>query len=247
VTVVFVHGNPETAAIWTPLIEQLGRADVLTLSPPGFGAPVSEEFGATSDDYLHWLVAEVEQLDSPVDLVGHDWGAGHVQRLAATRPDLIRSWCSDIAGSADPAYVWHDQAQVWLTPGAGEEAVARMMGAPAAAKVQMFLGRGMTRAAAESCAAAAGPEMGRCILTLYRSAAQPAMTRWGAELEQAERQPALVIIATEDDFTGGPELARRSADRFGAQVAELEGLGHWWMLQDPVRGAAALEAFFSGL
>ena len=48
--VVLVHGNPETAAIWQPLIEVLGVADVETLSPPGFGAPVPDGFGATADE-----------------------------------------------------------------------------------------------------------------------------------------------------------------------------------------------------
>ena len=42
-----------------------------------------------------------------------------------------------------------------------------------------------------------------------------------------------MIIATDDHYTGGKELAMRSAERFGARVAVLEGLGHWWMLQDP--------------
>ena len=78
--------------------------------------------GRRSDDYLAWLVGELEALDGPIDLVGHDWGGGHVQRLAATRPDLIRSWVTDIAGAADPDYVWHDLAQVWQTPGDGEAA-----------------------------------------------------------------------------------------------------------------------------
>ncbi|MDT5218539.1 MAG: hypothetical protein QOF15_644, partial [Mycobacterium sp.] len=36
-TVVLVHGNPETAAIWGPLVDALGRKDVVRLSPPGFG------------------------------------------------------------------------------------------------------------------------------------------------------------------------------------------------------------------
>ena len=108
----------------------LGRDDVVALSPPGFGAPVADGFGATSDDYLAWLVAELEALDGPIDLVGHDWGGGHVQRLAATRPDLIRSWVTDIAGAADPEYVWHDMAQVWQTPGDGEAFVEAMMTMP---------------------------------------------------------------------------------------------------------------------
>ena len=41
-TLVLVHGNPETAAIWDDLREQLGRDDVIALSPPGFGAPVPD-------------------------------------------------------------------------------------------------------------------------------------------------------------------------------------------------------------
>lgn len=46
-TVVFVHGNPETSAIWGPLTAVLGRDDVVLLSPPGFGAPLPDGFGAT--------------------------------------------------------------------------------------------------------------------------------------------------------------------------------------------------------
>ena len=42
-------------------------------------------------------------------------------------------------------------------------------------------------------------------------------------------------------------LARRSAERFGAEVAVLEGLGHWWMLQDPEAGATALRGFLDRL
>ena len=32
-TVVLVHGNPETDAIWGPLVDALGRDDVVRLSP----------------------------------------------------------------------------------------------------------------------------------------------------------------------------------------------------------------------
>ena len=34
---VFVHGNPETPAIWDQLFAHLTRKDVIALSPPGFG------------------------------------------------------------------------------------------------------------------------------------------------------------------------------------------------------------------
>jgi pimeloyl-ACP methyl ester carboxylesterase len=246
-TVALVHGNPETAAIWDELRAHLGRVDVVCLSPPGFGAPAPAGFGATSDDYVAWLAREVEKLPGPVDVVGHDWGGGHVMRLACERPDLIRSWTTDIAGGFDPEYVWHDFAQVWQTPGAGEAAVAAMMSAPRADRVAQLTGLGMSKAAAESCAAAANADMGRCILALYRSAAQPAMREFGKQLPKARARPGLVIVATEDPFTGGEVLARRSAEKAGAKVAMLPGLGHWWMCQDPAKGAEVLREFLDGL
>jgi pimeloyl-ACP methyl ester carboxylesterase len=245
--VVFVHGVPEAAAIWTPLLAELGRDDAITLSPPGFGAPVPDGFGATSDDYLAWLTGELAGISGPVDLIGHDWGAGHVSRVAATRPDLIRSWCIDLAGIFDPEYAWHDLAQAWQTPEVGEQTVSAMFSGTADELAAGYVGLGMTPEAAQACAAAAGPEMGRCILALYRSARQPKLTEWGQQLEAAPRRPLLVINATEDGYVGGPELAHRNAVRLGAEEVVLDGLGHWWMLQDPARGATALGGFLARL
>jgi len=245
--VVLVHGNPETEAIWNDLRQHLARKDVVTLSPPGFGAPVADGFGAKSDDYVDWLVNEVQALEAPVDLVGHDWGGGHVARLACTRPELIRSWTIDIAGCFDPEYVWHDRAQVWQTPEAGEAAVARMAAMPLADRVAQFESLGMSAEIAGHVAAATNAAMGRCILALYRSAKQPAIMEWGKALPAAKARPGLVIIATEDHYAGGEVLARRSAERAGARVAMLEGLGHWWMCEDPRRGADVLNEFFGTL
>src|SRR6476620_12790490 len=123
-TAVFVHGNPESAAVWSPLLAELDRVDAVTLSPPGFGVPVPEGFGATANEYLAWLVAELEAIGEPVDLVGHDWGANHAFRVACARPDLLRSWCTDTAGTFAADYVWHEATQAWRTRGEGEAAVA---------------------------------------------------------------------------------------------------------------------------
>jgi pimeloyl-ACP methyl ester carboxylesterase len=243
VTLVLVHGNPETAAIWDGLRAELGRDDVVTLSPPGFGAPVPPGFGATMAEYVTWLVAELERLPGPLDVFGHDFGGVHVAGVAVARPDLLRSWGSDIAGCLAPEYVWHDLAQVWQTDGDGEAAVGAAAAAPVEARANRFTGLGMTPAAARSCAEAFDAEMGRCILALYRSARQPAMADLGRALERAARRPVLVVVPPEDGYTGGPPLARATAQRIGAEVAELDGLGHWWMMQDPGRGAAALRQF----
>jgi len=133
---VFVHGNPETIAIWNELVPRLSRTDIVRLSPPGFGAPVPAGFTAKADEYREWLARELQTIGEPIDLVGHDWGGLHVIRIAMERPELVRSWASDAAGGFDPDYVWHGLAQVWQTPDAGEQAIAQRLSMDVDARAQ---------------------------------------------------------------------------------------------------------------
>ncbi|MGO9380905.1 MAG: alpha/beta fold hydrolase [Mycobacterium sp.] len=243
-TVVLVHGNPETDAIWGPLVDALGRDDVVRLSPPGFGAPLPEDFPATYLAYRDWLERELARVDGPVDLVGHDWGGGHAVTAVMHRPELVRSWASDALGLFDPDYVWHDLAQVWQTPGDGELLVDTMLGGTVGDRADRMTALGLPMDIAASIAMAQGPEMGRAILSLYRSARQPAMAEAGRALGNAVARSGLSLLATEDPYIGPAENRRRAADRAGARTEVLDGLGHWWMVQDPARGAEALTRFW---
>lgn len=246
-TIVFVHGNPETPVVWEPLLEELGRDDVVLVSPPGFGAPLPDDFSLTPVGYRDWLEAELSRFEEPVDLVGHDWGGGHVVNLVMHRPDLVRSWVSDVLGIFDVDYVWHDLAQVWQTPGAGEELIESMLGGTATDRAARLAGVGIPAATAAKLAAGQDDSMGRAILALYRSAAQPAMAEAGRNLEKAAQRPGLAILAGEDHMVGSDEMRRRAAGRAGARVEVLDGLGHWWMLEDPARAALALTRFWGTL
>src|ERR1700739_3496994 len=201
-TVVLVHGNPETEAIWGPLVDALGRNDVVRLSPPGFGAPLDDDFPATYLAYRDWLERELAQVDEPIDLVGHDWGGGHVVNAVMHRPELVRSWASDSVGLFDPDYVWHDLAQVWQTPGDGEELVNTLLGGSVGDRAERMASFGIPMDIATSMAPAQGPEMGRAILLLYRSARQPAMAEAGRALESAAARPGLSLLATDDPYIG---------------------------------------------
>ena len=84
--------------------------------------------------------------------------------------------------------------------------------------------------------------MAASILDLYRSAVDVGK-EWGPDFRDIPR-PGLVVIPSEDPFLSA-DGARSGAERAGAQTADLDGLGHWWMLQDPGRGARLLEDFWA--
>lgn len=93
-TVVLVHGAPETSEVWNPLRKKL-RHETIALSLPGFGSARPAEFTGTKDAYAEWLVSSLARLDKPVDLVSHDFGALLTMRLAtAFDCPSLRSWNS---------------------------------------------------------------------------------------------------------------------------------------------------------
>ena len=241
---VFVHGNPETDAVWTPLFEALDRDDLIALSPPGFGAAVPLGWTATVGEYVEWLTNELAAISGPIDLVGHDWGAGHVLGFLLEGPERVRSWCVDLIGITHRDYVWHDNALEWQDPDRGEAAIERWVAAPKGDLVGLYQAAGMTLDAARSAAEAVDAGMGECVLRLYRDAAQPRMAYLGEGIEVLSARPGMSINAERDTYVGTDGQAEEMASRCAATVAYLEGVGHWWMCEDPAQAAVVLEDFW---
>lgn len=247
--IAFVHGVPETSAIWGALVEELesrGMGDIHLLTPPGFGAPVPQTFEPIQSNYRDWLIAELEALGGNVDLVGHDWGAGHVYGALEARPDLIRSWATDSAGLMHADYGWHDMAQAFQTPDVGEQAVAALFEGTLADRAAMLTGFGVPSDTAELVSAGQNEEMARCILALYRSAVQPAMADLSRRLAESEQRPGLIFHPTEDHFAGTQQMYTEVATTLGAELVTLQGFNHWWMFGEGAAiGADALIAHWS--
>lgn len=242
-TVVLVHGVPETPALWDGLRRELRRPDVVALHLPGFGRPRPDDFESTKEEYVEFVVDELERLaGEPVDVVGHDWGGGMVVRLVSIRPDLVRSWVTDAAGLGSPGFAWHDFAKVWQTPGEGEQFFEAQLAASLADRGAVFETFGVPRGDALRMAGWIDETMADSILTLYRSAVDVA-TEWSPAFRDIPA-PGLVVVPSEDPFLVG-DVARDGAARAGARVAALSGLGHWWMLQDPAGSARLLESFWA--
>ena len=233
----FVHGVPDTARLWDPIRSFLSRTDVVAHNMPGFDAPLPDGFGATNNEYAAWLIARIEEIGERVDIVGHDWGSRLVQRIVFLRPDLIRTWTCGGAPQ-DPEYVWHATAQIWQTPGAGEELMERMTPDVIAATLAP---QGLGEEAAREVASHVDDLMKDCILKLYRSA-KNVSTDWQAL--EGDYGPGLVIWGADDPYSS-PDFGSRIAGRTGAKSVTLEGCQHWWPSERPKEVAALLEELWA--
>ena len=234
---VLVHGVPDTAQLWDAVRARLSRADVVTPALPGFASPVPAGFDATKEAYVAWLVAEIEAIGEPVDLVGHDWGSLLVQRVVSTRPDLIRTWSAG-AGTVDRDYVWHDLAQLWQTPEVGEQIMEAMAGDALADALAEQVGR----AQALEVASRVDATMKDCILRLYRSAAG-GFGAWHDAVDAISR-PGVVFWGADDPYVTS-EFGERLAARTRARLVMFADSGHWWPVTKAPEVAAALETLWA--
>lgn len=241
-TKVLVHGVPETSAVWDALVHELrsqGVANIVRLSPPGFGAPTPAGWGATVVEYRDWLLGELAQIDGPIDVVAHDWGAGMLFAALSAKPQVVRSWAADCVGLMHPDYVWHPSATEWQTPEVGEQAVAGLVALADHDFIAIFGSLGMTPDIAAQVRRGVNSEMAQCILALYRDAAQPRMAELGKQFIAAAPANGLVIVAPNDHYAGPVDTMVHVGRQVHATSATIEAAGHWWMCEQP-RVAASL-------
>jgi len=91
---VYVHGLGGSSHNWTDLAEALrGLVDGMAVDLPGFGASPPPAGGDYSiDAHTQAVAGLIEHLGAgPVHLFGNSMGGAVSTRLAATRPDLVRT------------------------------------------------------------------------------------------------------------------------------------------------------------
>lgn len=232
-TAVLLHGNPDTYRVWDDVRVRLGDVPCVALNLPGFGCPIPEGFNATKEEYVDWVIAQLRRQPGPVHLVGHDWGSLLTQRVAAIRPDLVRSWAG--GGATVRTFKgWHDLARIWQTPGAGEAWMASLdVDAMAAVLVQ----RGVPSDYARNAADRMDALMKECILKLYRSALEVG-TEWEDDLAHIT-SPGLILWGELDPLRRAGSIDA-SCDESSARTLVFAGCGHWWPIQRPSETAAAL-------
>lgn len=231
---VFIHGVPDTYRVWDQVRGHLSRTDTIALSLPGFGSPLPDGFSAAKEDYVDWIIKELEQQPAPVDLVGHDWGCLLVVRVASLRPDLVRTWAAG-GGPVSKDYKWHELARIWQTPGAGEEWVA---GFDAAQLRQQLVEYDLPADCAAETASHVDRRMLDCILRLYRSAVTVG-SEWQPGLANITA-PGLVLWGISDPACPVAFADALGRDAKAQRVLKLD-TGHWFPQQKPMNVAQALE------
>jgi pimeloyl-ACP methyl ester carboxylesterase len=210
--ILWVHGVPDSADLWTPFLE---RAGGIAVDLPGFGeSGKPAEWPYSAAGYGRFLNRFLDHLGiERVRLVAHDWGAvalalgERVERLVAI--DVV---------PFVPEHRWPWFARAWRTPVLGE----LTMGFTGAFMLRRLGGLSADHAAAVMRHFDHGTQ--RAILKLFR--AEPA---WPALGEI--RASALVLWGERDRFLP-PSLAGTVAGALGgpAAVETIPEAGHWpWM------------------
>ena len=244
-TVVFVHGMPETREIWSPLREILdGEAVAL----PGFGAARPEGFTGTKDAYAEWLGEMLKGVEEPVDLVGHDLGALLTMRVASALDVPLRSWAVDVANIFHPRFAWPERVRNLQTPGIGEEMLQAARDVDPddpRSTASRLIERGVPRDLAMAMGAAHDEVMSRSILDFYRSAVPNVGASWWKDLPGPARSRGLVLLLP--DPPAAEAMSLEVAERLGAETARLDDLDHCWMAEAPQVVAPVMERFWSSL
>lgn len=240
---LFVHGVPDSPAIWKPVLAELGLDPALTHVPglPGFRSPAPPAFGSTKDEYAQWLLGEVEKLHAahgPIDVVGHDWGALLAMRAASLRPELFRTWTVSNA-VIDPEYRGHRVARMWHTPVVGEFVMlVTTAGALGRALEQSGIPHDVAVEEAEQWRAGFAS---RSILRLYRSA--DGLRFHGPWVDDLVRLPprGLLVWGRHDPYVH-LSVAERFSRQRGFPLEVIEDAGHWAIAQRPAEVARRLRA-----
>lgn len=254
--VLLVHGFPESWWVFSKLIPLLSKHHrVFAVDLRGFGDSATatpEHDSATAAQDLRDLIAHLNV--GPVHLTGQDISGSTTFRVAATHPELVRSYTgietalpgfgAELLADVTHGGAWH--IGVLAAPGipdmllAGRErafladyAIPLLTAVPGAFTDADIDELTRTYARPHAFAGAAG---------LYRS-----LLAEGEELRKLAdpklTMPVLAVAGLSADFT--PSTLRQVATE--VTTVHVDEIGHYVAMEAPEQLAAALRAFYAGV
>jgi pimeloyl-ACP methyl ester carboxylesterase len=234
--VVFLHGNPGSAADWTGLVEQVGEfSRAVAVELPDFGQTVAAPgFDHKVTSYAGFFGDALRALGiRRARLVLHDFGGPIGLAWAVRHLEMVSAVCLINTGVL-AGYKWHRTARAWQTPVLGELLQAVTTRPAFRRAVSSAEPRGLPREFLDEMYDNYDRRTRAAVLRLYRSG-----RKVGRDAKQmvdrfAEADlPALVIWGAGDPYIG-VEFAEKQKDAFpSARVVVLPESGHWPMVDDP--------------
>ncbi|GAB4545505.1 MAG: alpha/beta hydrolase [Anaerolineae bacterium] len=234
IPMLFLHGSPDTHAMWLPVIERLGNT-VRAVAPdlPGFGqATLPKGFSLGLDHFAEVIRGILDQLSisEPVILAGTDFGAHYGLAFAVKYPERVRGIVMSNA-TFFRDYQWHSFAKLYRVPLLGELMLNTTPKIIMKKALKRFAPALPNAYIAESYATGFGsPSVRKAILRMYREREPQHFIGWDDQLAALMKQkPTLILWGDKDPFA-----AKHFAERFGVrEVYHFAEYSHWLPLEAP--------------
>ena len=239
--IVFLHGNPDTHAVWSSTVAKLTGMRCIAPDLPGFGAtraPEDFDFSLESQgEFVRGLVSALE-LDR-FHLVVHDVGGPYGLAFASLHPARLQS-LTIFNTIFSPDYRWHAWARVWRTRGLGELSL-KILNRPLFVRELRRGSPTMPREYADFAYDEINDHSKRMVLRWYRAMNPEVWLGWDTRLRATTAQvPTQVLWGDLDPF-----IQPRFAEGFGGTVRHVSDRGHWLMVEHPEFAATEIGTFVS--
>lgn len=252
--VVFLHGVPDSAHTWEPLIEGLS-ANFRCIAPDlhGLGrSRVPRDFDLSLGARAQWLEgllgaleAQGAPVEGAIDLVCHDFGGPTALAWAVRNPERVRRLVV-MATCFHREWRWHKLGRLYRKPVLGTFAAA-MQTAPGVGlplfRSEMRRGsRGLPDAYIRQTYERITRDVARQTVRLYRQTPSSCFEGWDTELYRlVEQRPTLALWSDHDPYVP-LYFAERLAEH-GAEVHRFDDVGHWMHIEAGERVIAILKRF----
>lgn len=246
-TVLFLHGFPETLCVWRDIsLELAPEFEIHAIDWPGYGfssRPPAETFSYSPKDYALVLQQYIEQAGidkSHLTIYATDIGALPALLLALEDPHIARKIIvGDFAPFDRPQYMYESLQNLKSEPSAS--ATHAYMNKTSAEILENAFRRGLSEEAQFEVSADVKDEMFRgwrhgeltSADAFYHYYSNFTRDQEYFEANLGNLQTPVKVIWGDKDIYIRKEMGIELADKIGAELSILRGVGHYPHLQNP--------------
>jgi haloalkane dehalogenase len=244
---LLLHGYPNSSYLWRDVLPVVADAGFRAVAPDllGYGdSPLGDRAG-TWEDHVEALTAFVDEQElAPLVLIVHDWGGLIGLRWACEHPEAVRALVLMSTGFF-PDGKWHGMATAMRT-GQVDMLVENMDLEGFTGLMRQAAPHADAEAVAEYYKGFATVEQRRAGIALYRSGDFEKLAAYEGQLGAMD-VPTLILWGGRDDYAPIGSAHRFKKEIPHAEMAVVEGAGHFVMEDAPERVGAEIGAFLRRL